>query len=313
MAVSDLSHGESDRREGRVGERVRRSKVVRVCRVVLSLQGEVWLEITRAEETRYLRPDIAASDSSRRENEMISWPEPSDDGRLRRSEKHRIAQFVPGTCANCDGTGVTQSRPLYCSEFCQQAAKLVRYVRARRRDGTAGRPDIKEAIQMRTASVLGGGYPERERRVRADVRARVFERAEGRCEECGRVLEFGVGTGGPDALATIQHVNGNSNSPEDLKAFCRRCNLADAQSRFVPVEPGSPPELLAISLEIRCAAEPPLRRCDDDLNWGREWRAMATEAKEVLKAQEELEEGASDEDLPGFLGWTEQGTPIQDC
>jgi hypothetical protein len=31
-----------------------------------------------------------------------------------------------------------------------------------------------------------------------------------------------------------------------------------------------------------------------------------------LEALEE-EEAYGDEDLPGFLGWTEQGTPIQDC
>ncbi|MGH9056425.1 MAG: hypothetical protein ACRDYY_11285 [Acidimicrobiales bacterium] len=40
---------------------------------------------------------------------------------------------------------------------------------------------------------------------------------------------------------------------------------------------------------------------------------MAVETREVLLLREDIGESAGDEDLPGFLGWTEQGTPIQEC
>jgi len=71
-------------------------------------------------------------------------------------------------------------------------------------------------------------------------------------------------TGDPDAVATIQHVHGNSNELSNLKAFCNRCNLADVQSRFVPIEPGSAPAALAFELRARCSSPEPLRLCDDD-------------------------------------------------
>ena len=49
----------------------------------------------------------------------------------------------------------------------------------------------------------------------------------GSCETCGRPLDFDRSTGDPDAIPTIQHVDGSSNDPSNLKAFCRRCNMAD--------------------------------------------------------------------------------------
>ena len=221
--------------------------------------------------------------------------------------------FEPGQCVNCDSIAVTVKSPLYCSAQCRQAAKLVRYVRTKRQEGIEHRPDIKEAIRIRLAMVLGGGYPEGERRVSPETRSFVFERAGGRCESCGRALDVDRSTGDPDAVATIQHVAGNSNDPSNLKAFCRRCNIADAESRFVPVEPGSPAEKLGMELTIRCSVPEPLRICDDEVRWKNEWRRCASEARELLRLLEDLDEGAGDEDLAGFMGWTDQGTPIQEC
>lgn len=98
-------------------------------------------------------------------------------------------QFVAGLCANCGCPSVTIVSSLYCGELCKQSANLVRYARACHSDGRDRSPDIREAIQMRMASVLGGGYPERARHVPDDVRSAVFERAGGLCENCGRKLE----------------------------------------------------------------------------------------------------------------------------
>ena len=165
---------------------------------------------------------------------------------------------------------------------------------------------------MRLAMVLGGGYPEQARRLSPQIREEVFRRAGGRCENCGRLLDLDGTSGDPDAVATIQHVKGDSSDLSNLKAFCRRCNTTDAQSRFVPVVPGSPEAELAAELRTRWSAPEPIRVCDDDQRWKGIWRDLEREAKAAILARDELEEAASDEDLPGFQGWTDQGTPIQD-
>ena len=224
--------------------------------------------------------------------------------------EHR--HFTAGQCVNCEGPGVTVTSPLYCSSQCRQAAELVRYVRSCRRDGRDLLPDVAEAIQMRTAMVLGGGYPERERRVPQEVRDTVFRRSGGFCEECGRRMDLGGTTGDPDATPTIQHVGGNSNDLSNLKAFCRRCNMADAQSRFIPVEQGSAEAALAVELRVRWSAPEPMRLCDDDRRWKNIWQGLANDAREVLRLADDFQAGAGDADLPGFRGWTDQGSPIQE-
>jgi len=65
-------------------------------------------------------------------------------------------EIHPGRCLNCDSSKVTLAKPLYCSDVCCQSADLVRYVRARRKEGRENEPDFAEAILMKTAMVLGG-------------------------------------------------------------------------------------------------------------------------------------------------------------
>jgi 5-methylcytosine-specific restriction endonuclease McrA len=192
-------------------------------------------------------------------------------------------EYIIGSCANCDSPAVTVETPLFCSQRCRQAAELVRYVRACHRDGRDQRDDVKEAIQMKLAMVLGGGYPERERAVPPEIRAEVFRRANDRCEECGRALDFDSSSGDPDAIPTIQHVQGNSNDLSNLKAFCRRCNMADAQSRFVPVAASSSEAVMADELMRRWSSLEPLRLCDDDEQWKGIWRQLTRSARERLR------------------------------
>ncbi len=221
-------------------------------------------------------------------------------------------QFVAGLCANCGSPSVTTVSSLYCGELCKQSANLVRYARACHSDGRDRSPDIREAIQMRMASVLGGGYPERARHVPDDVRSAVFERSGGLCENCGRKLDFERTTGDPDLIPTIQHMHGDSSDLSNLRAWCRRCNLEDAKSRFVPVEAGSSQDAYAQELLVRIGSPRPLFLCDDEKRWNSIWRQLARDAKDVIQHRSELEEGADATDLPGFAGYTDQGTPIQD-
>ena len=147
----------------------------------------------------------------------------------------------------------------------------------------------------------------------AEIRAAVFSRADGRCEECGRVLDFDQSNADPDAMATIQHVEGDSSDLANLKAFCRGCNNADARTHFVPVTAGSPAHHLAVQLRQRWTAPSPLRVCDDQARWPTLWRDLKAANLQVIAERDAFNDAADDEDLAGFLGWTDQGTPIQDC
>lgn len=191
-------------------------------------------------------------------------------------------RFTPGKCANCDAPGVPEKSPLFCSSRCRDTAKLIRYVRSCREDGRWQRPDVRSAVRTRVALILGGGYRERERRVTGELRALVFRRAGGRCEECGRPLDFDGTSGDPGAIATIQHVSGGSNDLSNLRAFCGRCNVADAESHFVPVQPGSTEEKMSDEIRTRCFSLIPLRLCDDEKHWEQIWRHLQREAKDAI-------------------------------
>jgi hypothetical protein len=158
----------------------------------------------------------------------------------------------------------------------------------------------------------GGGYDERERRVSPDTRAEVFRWAGGCCENCGRRLDFDRSALDLDAVATIQHVEGNWNDFANLKAFCRRCNNADARAKFRPVTPGSPEAKMAAELKGGWSSPQPIRLCDDDERWSGIWQQLARSARQVLQRDRDLDGVGGDEDLPGFRGWTQQGTPIQE-
>jgi integrase len=175
--------------------------------------------------------------------------------------------------------------PLFCSQYCRQAAEVVRYVRGCRRDGRDQLEDVREAIRMRLAMVLGGGYPERQRVVSAETRAEVFRRVGGCCEQCGRMLDFERSTGDRDAIATIQHVHGDSNELENLQAFCRRCNIDDARSKFVPLQAGTDEARMAAELERRWSAVEPQRLCDDDLEWKTSWQRLTKAARDWLRKE----------------------------
>lgn len=219
--------------------------------------------------------------------------------------------YTPGLCANCDSLAVTARRPLYCSDRCQQAAELVRYARRCKRDGRlATDHEVRDAIQARLALIVGGGYRKREREVPEEVRAEVFRRSGGLCQNCGVALDFAARHGG--TAATIQHIDGDSNDLSNLKAFCWACNTSDALSKVDETAPGSPEEALAGELQARWTAREPLRICDDDQRWSSVWRDLARSTTQLIREQDSEYDSLSDEDLPGFMGWTEQGTPIQE-
>jgi len=194
------------------------------------------------------------------------------DGQVTRSPGHAPIEVEPGRwtptfdagrCANC-GSQTRIESPLYCSELCLETAKAIRYVRSKIAEGTADRPDIAEAIEMKMASILGGGYPTKARQVPTAVRRAAFERDGNTCQLCG-------------AQATeIDHVAGSSNDPANLRALCKPCNMRLAQAQFVPAGPED--RKVAARIRLRIQASAPARLCDDHVNWNELWRRLKGQA-----------------------------------
>src|SRR4051812_7559156 len=86
-------------------------------------------------------------------------------------------------CFNCEG--LFSEPKLYCSERCNQEAQYVRYARGVRKDGRFQQPDVQNALKIRLAHVLSGGYPERQRRLSAATRDAIKTRENGCCRICG--------------------------------------------------------------------------------------------------------------------------------
>lgn len=181
------------------------------------------------------------------------------------------------TCFNCGVAPATPAhRFLYCSELCQEEAKLVRYWRAVIRDGRIRQPDVAEALKIRIGLVLGGGYPERERRISSALRAEIFQRDGSRCQICG-----GEATQ-IDHIGDDQRSKDNVNDPLNLQAVCDRCHRKKTLSRFrlaVPEEKGK-----ARWLELRAENPEPSRESDDEVNWQRVWREWARERSAAARA-----------------------------
>src|SRR5829696_5878881 len=70
----------------------------------------------------------------------------------------------PFVCINCDrAIELTGQVKLFCSEICSEEAKFVRYFRRCSREGRIKKADVQEAVEIRFAHIMAGGYPARER------------------------------------------------------------------------------------------------------------------------------------------------------
>jgi 5-methylcytosine-specific restriction endonuclease McrA len=164
-------------------------------------------------------------------------------------------------CVNCDQpVGVDA---LYCGELCRQAAKTIRYARAVIADGRIRDPEVAEAVQIRLASVLGGGYAERERRLTPDQRLEIFERDDWTCRVCG---------GKAEQIDHIGKGNGDINEPANLQAICGGCHNAKTKESHRPIATPEQRER-ADALKRRIDAETPLRECDR-ADWDAIWRGL---------------------------------------
>jgi hypothetical protein len=181
-------------------------------------------------------------------------------------------RFVPFVCLNCDDGIVLPTTPkLYCSVGCSQEAELIRYARRTGKDGRANQPDVMEAIQIRLAHVMAGGYQKRERYIPPYVRLAVLRRDQGQCRLCGQ-----PGT-------EIDHIEGASSRLQNLQLLCHACHNDKTLASVVYVYPGDEgyEVLRAKHAEFwrRVDAKRPVRRCDDEENWKKVYGTLLAECR----------------------------------
>jgi hypothetical protein len=165
---------------------------------------------------------------------------------------------------------------LYCSELCKQEADWVRYARAVTRDGRIGQRDVLEALQIKKALILSGGYPAKERSLTNEVRKTVFDRDFGRCCICG----------GPASQIDHHRIDSTAgpNDPINLRAICADCHRKKSLSGLQPITQESHPEQWRKAQELndRVVALAPVRVCDDEKGWSKAWRGIAAERKRLV-------------------------------
>lgn len=198
--------------------------------------------------------------------------------------------FEDDRCANCMAELPRQIEGLFCSELCQQTAKDIRYWRSISRDGRIDQPDVKQALQVRVAHLLAGGYPERARRLSTEVRQAVWERDQGRCRQCGAPGE------------EIDHISDSSPALGNLQLLCASCHQRKTEEWMVPASAESKRQIEKLWRE-RVAPDEPAYLCDDQEQWAVLHRQLRKQRKQRLLA-ELAEYGYEREDFPGY-SWAE--------
>lgn len=199
---------------------------------------------------------------------------------------------MPGCCANCDAALEIENQTLFCGEFCRQLADFVRYSRGAIRDpARANDPEVIEAIRVRMAILIGGGYPTGDRHLSPEQRASIIGRDGGKCRECGA------------SANEIDHIAGSSADPSNLQLLCHECHMAKTKSSFVPASEGQKAWAKEI-WDSRIYPESPLRLSDDTERWGKEWRALKKDRGNRLWERVEKDTGCQRSDFKS-LKWAD--------
>jgi 5-methylcytosine-specific restriction endonuclease McrA len=185
-----------------------------------------------------------------------------------------------------------KNQTLFCGEFCRQVADFVRYSRGVTRDPARAKdPEVVEAIRVRMAILIGGGYPTGARHLSLEQRAAIIERDGGKCRECGAPAK------------EIDHIAGSSADPSNLQLLCHECHMTKTKSSFVPANEMQ--KAWAKQLwDTRIYPDAPLRLSDDTERWGKEWRALKKERTDRIWKQVEEETGRQRSEFKG-VKWSE--------
>lgn len=195
-------------------------------------------------------------------------------------------------CVSCDAK--MDRATLYCSDYCQQLAGTVRYVRKAVAERRVVRTDVQEGIGMRLLMLTGGGYATKMRALSKRQREAIFARDHFKCKLCGG-----------DATE-IDHIAGDSSSPNNLRALCKDCNggAAVGTARIITRD-GNPEEWKRIQqmyehIAQRIAAPRPLRFCDNYVLWNKAQGAIRGARRKLLR-DIEAQDDTDFEDVDDYL------------
>ena len=177
--------------------------------------------------------------------------------------------FLDDHCANCLTPLADDVEALFCSSWCTEIAEAVRYQRGAYRDGRIDNPDVQDAIVVRNAFLLAGGYHALGRALTSSTRLEVKERDSGRCKECGKK--------GTD----IDHISGSSADLENLQLLCPDCHRAKTAKNLTPASAEQRAWLVSLHLS-RVMPEVPRLLADDHDDWRRLWQSLKTARKQRL-------------------------------
>jgi len=165
-------------------------------------------------------------------------------------------------CVNCEGPIPWAQRiKVYCSNFCQEQAKDIRWIRSTIARGVYDNPDIIEARQIRIGHLNSGGYKSLGRKLPVETRMIVSRKYDYKCAKCGIKAIPGE----------IDHISGSSNSLENLQFLCSPCHrkktlenirtVSDSDSNYDDIA------LNSKELRNRSLSPTPLKSCDDHFTW----------------------------------------------
>lgn len=177
--------------------------------------------------------------------------------------------FLNDHCANCLAPLPEEVERLFCSDWCSETSKHVRYFRRVFRDGRIDQPDVQQAVHTRLAFLPSGGYGALGRTLSPRTRAEVKERDHGLCQACGK-----PGT-------EIDHIAGNSGDLSNLQVLCGACHRAKTEKNMVPASEELATLIDALFVD-RVFPEIPRLLADDETVWESMWRKLKTERKQRL-------------------------------
>lgn len=176
-------------------------------------------------------------------------------------QRYAIRLFVDDCCANCLRPLPRETAGLFCSSWCRETTKDVRYFRRAFRDGRVNDPDVQSAIKTRMAFLLSGGYSALGRTLSPATRAAVKERDHDLCQSCGS-----PGT-------EIDHISGSSPDVSNLQLLCHGCHGAKTEAAMRPADIESQ-DLGRALMHDRVHVTDPVLLADDETAWDGQWRGL---------------------------------------
>ena len=153
-----------------------------------------------------------------------------------------MSRLLIRPCANC-ARPIKGGSKVFCCELCSDVPNTIRYIRRTIEDGRIEDPLVQDAIDIKLALILAGGYPKSARRLSAHQRSDVVSTAQGRCAKCGAPGD------------EVDHIKGSSSDSTNLQLLCHECHLEKTHDAMSPA-----PEVL-----IEGVSRPILRRARNEI------------------------------------------------